>query len=102
MNVPKIECIGYTVADVQDKKHKSVWFGHRGVYFCSEWERTERYCLYEIPFLKKRETKHTVFTKQNELKEFIQPFKEKQLLLYKQWLKENNLEYKSEEDESDD
>ena len=39
MSVPKIETIGYLVADVQDSPHN--WFELRGMYF---------YCLISIKF----------------------------------------------------
>ena len=31
MSVPKIEVLGYTVGDVQDKKCEGRWFSHRGM-----------------------------------------------------------------------
>ena len=86
IDVPKIELIGYILAQVQSKKKSSDWFEHRGVFFCSNWERTERYVLYEIPFLKKREVSHTIIRTKEELEKMIAPFKEKQEKLYKEWL----------------
>jgi len=79
LSVPKIEHLGYKVADIQDTKH--VWFPHRGLWFNSTWERTERYCLWEIPFFKSRFISERIFQSNEEIAEFLKPFKEKMYLL---------------------
>ena len=83
MDVPKIEVNGFTVSQVQDEKGKKKWFGHRGVWFDSFNERTERYTLYEVPFFAKRCKSVRIFNSKEEVQNFIAPFKERQLVLKK-------------------
>ena len=87
VNVPKVEVVGYSVYDLQDKKHSHEWFEFGGCMFCATWERTERYCLYSIPFLKQRMTSTRTFHSEQEITEFVSPFKEKQLKKFLEWKK---------------
>jgi len=72
VDVPKIEHLGYILEELQDDHH--VWFEHRGVWFNSTWERTERYCLWEIPFLTSRLKFLRILHNNEELTAFITPF----------------------------
>eukprot|EP01083_Nonionella_stella_P095538 268238_1 len=94
MDVPKVMCIGWKVVDVQRKrylvdgkrpkasrqtaKQKDRWFGHNGVWFDANQERTERQLLYCIPFLKQRCNKIEIFRTEKELLKRIEPFKHSQ------------------------
>lgn len=50
-------------------------------WFNSHEERTERYVLYEIPFLKERCKSVKIFESKESVKEFLEPFKKKQQTL---------------------
>jgi len=78
MDIPKIEVLGFTVSDVQDRKSEGNWFEHRSVWFDARLERTERYCLYEIPFFNKRCKSIKIFDSKNGIKDFIYPFAKSQ------------------------
>eukprot|EP01125_Pyxidicula_operculata_P010162 TRINITY_DN3352_c0_g1_i2.p1 TRINITY_DN3352_c0_g1~~TRINITY_DN3352_c0_g1_i2.p1 ORF type:complete len:293 (+),score=33.51 TRINITY_DN3352_c0_g1_i2:1395-2273(+) len=81
VSVPKIEALGYAVADIQDGE--KTWFKHRGIWFNSKWERTERYMLWEIPFLSARLKKLRIFESDQEIMEYLLPFKDKMIALRK-------------------
>jgi hypothetical protein len=83
LSVPKIEACGYKLKDVQDESQLHDWFKFSGVWFDARLERTERYVLYGIPFLKERLQELKIFESDQEIVEFIEPFKEKQLALRK-------------------
>jgi len=72
LSVPKIEVLGYLISDIQDDD--KTWFQFSGVYFNARLERTERYCLFEIPFFKERLTKLTVISTAEEIESFVAPF----------------------------
>jgi len=75
LDVPKIEPLGYYLSDIQDDN--KTWFQFRNVYFNATWERTERYCLFEIPFFKERLKKLTLLTTNVEIENFIAPYRER-------------------------
>lgn len=74
IDIPKIEHLGFLLSDIQEDD--KIWFGHNGVYFNSTWERTERYCLWEIPFLSTRLKTLRILNNREELIQFIEPFKQ--------------------------
>ena len=76
LDAPKIEACGYVLKDVQDENSRHNWFKFSGVWFDSRLERTERYVLYGIPFLKERLLELKVFETKEEIIEFIRPYKE--------------------------
>lgn len=80
LSVPKISVLGYTVADVQDKNYRNLWFPHRGVWFDARLERTERYVLHEIPFLKQRLISLRIFKTSDQIQKYMDPFQRQQLL----------------------
>lgn len=81
MDVPKVEVNGFKVCQVQRDGGKERWFSHRGVWFDSWKEETERYTLYEVPFFAKRCKSLQIFSEHAEAKKFIEPFKERQAKL---------------------
>lgn len=92
MDIPKIETLGYNVCEVQGfsdvakkfatgRVQHEIWFKHRGVWFDGTLERTERYLLYEIPFLKERCKNIKVFKTNEAINKAVLPFKEKQQAL---------------------
>eukprot|EP01130_Rhizamoeba_saxonica_P012896 TRINITY_DN5479_c0_g1_i3.p1 TRINITY_DN5479_c0_g1~~TRINITY_DN5479_c0_g1_i3.p1 ORF type:complete len:233 (-),score=49.92 TRINITY_DN5479_c0_g1_i3:19-717(-) len=81
LSVPLIEVLGYTVQDVSDTPDEP-WFSHRGVWFNSTWERTERYVLYEIPFFGERLVSLRIISTIEEANEYIEGFKQSQMELY--------------------
>eukprot|EP01126_Amoeba_proteus_P006071 TRINITY_DN12107_c0_g1_i3.p1 TRINITY_DN12107_c0_g1~~TRINITY_DN12107_c0_g1_i3.p1 ORF type:complete len:300 (-),score=48.73 TRINITY_DN12107_c0_g1_i3:189-1007(-) len=86
LNVPKIEHLGYLVKDVQ--VGDDVWFEHRGVWFNTTWERTERFCLYEIPFLSERLVSLKILETNEEVEEFIKDFAIDMKQKREKWLKD--------------
>jgi len=74
ISIPKIEVLGFKVGDVQDKSKENRWFNHRGIWFDAEDERTERYTLYEIPFLSSRCKNIRIFNSKEEVKSFLKPY----------------------------
>eukprot|EP01129_Flabellula_baltica_P014908 TRINITY_DN7298_c0_g1_i1.p1 TRINITY_DN7298_c0_g1~~TRINITY_DN7298_c0_g1_i1.p1 ORF type:complete len:278 (+),score=39.24 TRINITY_DN7298_c0_g1_i1:222-1055(+) len=89
LDFPKIESLGYLLADVQDDD--KAWFTFKGVKFCSYWERTERYTLYEIPFYKERLISLRIFSTETDIENFIAPFRASQQQAYNEW-KQSNIE----------
>jgi len=79
LSVPLVEVLGYTVAEVQDPENAAVWFEHRGIWFDSRLERTERYTLYEIPWYKERLLELKIFNSKQEIVAYLQSFKDAQL-----------------------
>jgi len=74
MNVPKIEALGYLLADLHAKGDEH-WFDHRGVWFNGLEESCERYMLYEIPFFAERCVSQRRFTNDEEIESAIAPFR---------------------------
>jgi hypothetical protein len=83
LKIPKIEACGYKLKEVQDETQMHDWFQFSGVWFDARLERTERYVLYGIPFLKERLQELKIFENEKEIVEFIKPFKENQIELRK-------------------
>jgi hypothetical protein len=79
VTVPKIEAMGYTVAQVQDPSAKQRWFKHRHIWFDSLDERTERYVLWGVPFLSKRLVNLRIFNSEEEVQTYLLPFQQRQL-----------------------
>jgi hypothetical protein len=79
--------LGTKLIELQDDE--ATWFKHRKVYFNSTWERTERYCLFEIPFFKERLQSLEVLETEADVEKFIAPFRQKQRALYEEWLANN-------------
>ncbi|KAF0973667.1 hypothetical protein FDP41_007054 [Naegleria fowleri] len=101
LQIPLIEVLGFKVKDVSYTPQKR-WFYFGKIWFDSFDEATERYTLYEIPFLSKRLMKVRVFEDSNEVENFLQPFRESQE--EKKRLCNHDLveEEESEEDHDDD
>jgi len=78
LSVPKIEVSGYKVCDIQDEGKKKRWFEHRGIWFDSYLERTERYTLYEIPFYSRRLRSLRIFETREEVQAYLAPFQKAQ------------------------
>lgn len=77
LSIPKIEVLGYFVRDVSYDRN-SQWFYYGKIWFDSFEESTERYTLYEIPFLSQRMLSLRIFESTEEIKQYLQPFRESQ------------------------
>jgi hypothetical protein len=62
LSLPKVECLGYRLADISDDPERR-WFQFRRTWFDSSSHKTERYVLYEIPFLAERLQKLEILDK---------------------------------------
>eukprot|EP01105_Mastigella_eilhardi_P008283 TRINITY_DN2018_c0_g4_i1.p1 TRINITY_DN2018_c0_g4~~TRINITY_DN2018_c0_g4_i1.p1 ORF type:complete len:281 (+),score=51.56 TRINITY_DN2018_c0_g4_i1:59-844(+) len=78
LRVPKIESLGFRICDIHNKGSRR-WFVHRGAWFDSEDERTERFTLYGVPFFKSRLLSLRVIKTNEEADAFVARFKEQQL-----------------------
>ncbi|KAG2378540.1 hypothetical protein C9374_008179 [Naegleria lovaniensis] len=77
LQIPLIEVLGYKVSDVSFTPQRR-WFSFSKIWFDSFDEATERYALYEIPFLSKRLMNVRIFEDRNEIEKILQPFREMQ------------------------
>jgi hypothetical protein len=75
---------------VELQDDETVWFKHRKVWFNSTWERTERYCLFEIPFFRDRLQSLDVLESDAEVEDYIRPFREKMRALYEESIATTN------------
>ena len=83
LDLPLIEVLGYKVRDVAYDRNRR-WFYYGKIWFDSFDETTERYTLFEIPLLSKRMTSLRIFDNQQDIENFLRPFRESQQLLKNQ------------------
>eukprot|EP00698_Gefionella_okellyi_P006377 TRINITY_DN15732_c0_g1_i1.p1 TRINITY_DN15732_c0_g1~~TRINITY_DN15732_c0_g1_i1.p1 ORF type:complete len:288 (-),score=57.16 TRINITY_DN15732_c0_g1_i1:177-1040(-) len=89
LDVPVIETMGWRVCDVHDRTaavtskhvHTARWFEHNDIWFDADVQRTERYVLFDIPFLKERLRSLRLFHTQDEVAQALHPFRARQLEL---------------------
>ena len=75
LDVPLIEVLGYSVSEVSFDPTRR-WFEFEQIWFDAFDHATERYTLFEIPFLSKRLKHLRIFDNDDEIAEFLEPFRQ--------------------------